>query len=99
MRARAEDERRQEPAGAAPSAGRLRRITRAELAQCDGSRADRPILIAYDGRVYDVSDSFMWQRGRHFWLRAGTDLTACMAESVHDERMLARVPCVGILAD
>jgi predicted heme/steroid binding protein len=99
MRARAEHDHRQEPAGGPPSAGGLRRITRAELAECDGSRADKPVLIAYDGRVYDVSDSFMWQRGRHFWLRAGADLTDRMPESIHDARMLDRVPCVGVLVD
>lgn len=97
--ARAEPAGDRPPAGDEAPAGGLRRITRAELAACDGSRADRPALIAYGGRVYDVSGSFMWKRGRHFWLRAGRDLTDRMPESVHDARMLERVPCVGVLVD
>jgi hypothetical protein len=33
-------------------------------------------FIAYERRVYDVSGSFLWQNGRHEFLRpAGTDLT------------------------
>lgn len=67
------------------------------LAQFDGSVPGRPILIGYRGRVYDVTHSFMWMAGRHFWLRAGRDLTGHIDEGPHGEEMLAKVPMVGIL--
>jgi len=90
-------ERSEEAQGFAPSAG-ARIFTPAMLAACDGSDARRPVLIGYAGRVYDVSASFLWMNGRHFWLRAGRDLTDCLAEAPHGAEMLEAVPCVGVLA-
>lgn len=83
------------PAPEAPA----RRFTRAELAGCDGTIPERAILIAYRRRVYDVTASFMWMTGRHFWLGAGRDLTGRMAEGPHGEEVLARTRCVGLLVD
>ena len=77
----------------------LRRYTRVELARFDGSEPGRPVLIAYDGKVYDVTASFMWMGGRHFWKRAGHDLTGEMEESPHDRSMLERAVLVGVLVD
>ncbi len=77
-----------------------RRYTRAELARCDGTDPALPVLIAYRGRVYDVTWSFPWAKGRHWnGLRAGQDLTGRLKESIHGEEMLDRVACVGILDD
>jgi predicted heme/steroid binding protein len=73
-------------------------FSREEFAEHDGSVPGRPILIAYRGWVYDVSGLFMWMTGRHFWLRAGRDLTGRMRESPHGEDMLRRARCVGRLA-
>jgi predicted heme/steroid binding protein len=67
------------------------------LADFDGRVPGRPILIGYRGRVYDVSASFMWMQGSHFWLRAGEDLSGRMGEGPHGEEMLVNVPCVGEL--
>jgi len=74
-----------------------REFTPATLAGFNGTDPAKPVLIAYRGRVYDVSGRFMWMNGRHFWLRAGRDLTAHMHEAPHGEEMLADVPCVGVL--
>ena len=76
----------------------LRRYSRAELAQHDGSDASFPVLIAYKGMIYDVTASYPWAKGSHWGEhRAGQDLTGCLKESIHGEEMLARVPCVGVL--
>lgn len=80
---------------AADIAGRI--FTPATLAAFDGTNPALPVLIAFRGRVYDVSGRFMWMNGRHFWLRAGRDLTASMHEAPHGEEMLDGVPCVGVL--
>lgn len=73
------------------------RFTPQMLARCDGSDPRLPVLIAHGGRVYDVSDSFLWREGRHFRHAAGRDLTGALARAPHGEDMLARVRCVGIL--
>jgi predicted heme/steroid binding protein len=75
-----------------------RRYTRAALARYNGADPALPVLIAYKGKVYDVTASFPWARGSHWGdLRAGEDLTGKLMESIHGEEMLARVPCVGVL--
>jgi len=79
---------------------RMRRYTRSELARHDGSDPALPVLIAFKGRVYDVSRSFPWARGVHWGVvRAGSDVSGRLKESIHGEEMLARVPCVGVLID
>jgi predicted heme/steroid binding protein len=42
----------------------MRQFTREDLANCHG-RDGAPACIAFEGKVYDVSRSFQWQRGRH----------------------------------
>lgn len=89
-----------DPGCAVAPGGALRTYTGAELAAYDGSEPARPVLIAYQGKVYDVTRSFPWAKGSHWGdVRAGQDLTGQLKESIHGEEMLARVPCVGVLVD
>ncbi len=75
----------------------MRRFTLEDLARYDG-KDGRPAYIAYGGRVYDVSGSFLWQGGRHQVLHdAGTDLTAALDQAPHGEDLLERFPVVGLL--
>jgi len=77
----------------------MRDLTSAELARFDG-QAGAPAYIAYQGKVYDVSRSFLWQQGRHQVLHtAGKDLTGEIEAAPHTAAMLERVPIVGTLAD
>ena len=88
------------PMSANSSATAERRFALAELKRCDSSDPALPVLIAHAGRVYDVSRSYPWARGRHWGdLRAGQDLTGRMDTRIHGPEMLARVPCVGVLED
>jgi predicted heme/steroid binding protein len=82
------------------ASARSRRYSQADLARHDGSDPALPVLVAYKGRVYDVTASYPWAKGLH-WAehRAGQDLTGCLNETVHGEEMLSRVPCVGILGE
>ncbi len=62
----------------------------------DGVRG--PAYVAYAGRVYDVSGSFLWQKGNHQGLhRAGRDLTAELENAPHGADFLQRFPVVGRL--
>jgi len=75
----------------------LRRFTRKELAQYNG-RDGAPAFIAYEGKVYNVSHSFLWQDGRHQVLHtAGVDLTASLDQAPHGTDLLERFPVIGLL--
>ena len=74
-------------------------ITLDELAQYNGL-GGAPAYIAFQGKVYDVSRSFLWQHGRHQVVHtAGKDLTGEIEAAPHTAAMLERVPIVGTLAD
>ncbi len=76
---------------------REREFTLAELAA--GSGADgAPVLIAFRGKVYDVSGSGLWEGGGHMGLhRAGHDLTGEFPDAPHGEEVFERYPQVGVL--
>ncbi len=76
-----------------------RSFTKKELSRFDGKNG-APAFIAYKGKVYDVSQSFLWQQGMHQVLHpAGTDLTGALAEAPHGEDLLSKFPIVGKLVD
>ncbi len=75
----------------------MRRFTKEELARYDG-RDGAPAYIAYRGRVYDATTSFLWQQGRHQALhQAGTDLTDALDQAPHGAELLERLPWIGVL--
>lgn len=77
----------------------MRTFTREELREFDG-REGRPAYVAFRGKVYDVSGSFLWRGGKHQVLhQAGEDLTEAMQEAPHGEELLARFPVVGELQE
>ncbi|MEK6717037.1 MAG: cytochrome b5 domain-containing protein [candidate division NC10 bacterium] len=74
-----------------------RRFTKRELGRYNG-KDGAPAFIAYEGRVYDVSRSFLWQNGRHQAVHAaGGDLTGSLDEAPHHADVLKRFPMVGTL--
>lgn len=75
----------------------MKTFTLEELAHFDGKKG-RPAYIAYRGKVYDVSESFLWMGGRHQALHeAGKDLTDVLDEAPHGVDLLERVLEIGIL--
>jgi predicted heme/steroid binding protein len=72
-------------------------FTEEELSKFNG-KDQSSVLIAYDGKVYDVTTSYHWKGGRHHALhQAGQDLTPIMEESPHQADLLIRFPIVGVL--
>lgn len=65
------------------------------LALFDGTD-DNPAYVAYQGRVYDVSET--WPTGSHQGYPAGIDITEPLPDSVHGIPVLDKLPHVGYLA-
>jgi predicted heme/steroid binding protein len=57
------------------------------------------IWVAFEGVIYDVSESRLWRAGRHYQHWAGQDLTAELADAPHTDRVFARFRAVGRLVD
>jgi len=75
-----------------------RTFTKEELHQYNG-RGGAPAFIACQGKVYDVSSSFLWQGGRHqVFHDAGADLTSSLAQAPHGADLLGKFPVVGMLS-
>lgn len=75
----------------------MKEFTREELALYNGENG-KPTYVAYKGKVYDLSASFLWKDGNHQVLHnAGTDLTLAMEQAPHGVETLERFPVVGIL--
>ena len=77
--------------------GAEKKFTLEELKQYDGKNG-KPAYIAYKGKVYDVTDNYLWLDGNHQGEHeAGKDLTEEMAQAPHGEETLERVKLIGIL--
>jgi predicted heme/steroid binding protein len=75
----------------------LKKFTLAELAKCNG-KDGRPVYVAYKGKVYNVSESWLWEDGDHQGIHeAGKDLTEDMGDAPHDEDNVLNFPVVGVL--
>lgn len=75
----------------------MKRMNKQELSKYNGKNGV-PAYIAYQGKIYDVSESFLWKNGKHQVLhQAGEDLTDALKDAPHGQDMLERVPLVGLL--
>lgn len=72
-------------------------MTLQELSTYDGKEGRRA-YIAYDGNIYDVTDSPLWKEGTHKKLhQAGQDLTEAMSKAPHAQEVFAKFEIVGKL--
>ena len=75
----------------------MKQFTEAELAEYDGKNG-KPMYIAHEGKVYDVSESKLWRTGLHMKRhKSGQDLTADIQAAPHETDVLERFPHVGEL--
>ncbi len=77
----------------------MKEYTKEDLSKYNGKKS-MPAYIAYKGKVYDVSHSFLWRKGTHQVLHeAGKDLTRELEEAPHGPELLERVPIIGIFIE
>jgi predicted heme/steroid binding protein len=77
----------------------VKSFSKEELARHNGKNG-APAYVAYKGKVYDVSGSFLWKNGRHQVLHnAGEDLTDSLEQAPHSGEMLERFPVIGTLRE
>jgi predicted heme/steroid binding protein/uncharacterized membrane protein len=75
----------------------MKEITSEELVTSNG-KDGRPVYIAFEGRVYDVSKSPLWSSGLHMNRHpSGKDLSGEISAAPHGPEVFERYPQVGIL--
>ncbi len=74
-------------------------FTELELRRYNGEKG-RPVYIAHEGLVYDVSKSIRWHTGMHERLHfAGLDLTRSLRKAPHGPEVFKPWPVVGRLEE
>jgi len=74
----------------------LPKISRRKLSLNNGQ--DRELIwVAYQGWVYDVTDSRLWKGGKHYEHWAGQDLTEELSDAPHGMGVFDKFKCVGKL--
>jgi predicted heme/steroid binding protein len=77
---------------------KMKEYTLEELAEYNGK--NEKMYIAYQGQVYDVSDSYLWEGGTHQGLHdSGKDLTEEMDEAPHGPEIFKDIPVIGTLKE
>jgi len=75
----------------------MKEIDLQKLSESNGKEG-RPVLVVYEGKVYDLSTSKLWSTGLHMNRhQAGTDLTSDIQAAPHTPDNLQRFPQVGVL--
>ncbi len=73
----------------------MKRFTDEELAKNDGKEGNSA-YVTYEGKVYDVSGSALWEGGRHMNShQAGRNLTKFLESAPHGTEVFERVEEVG----
>ena len=74
----------------------LPEYSRSQLAIRNGQDRDE-IWVAYQGLIYDVTNSRLWRNGKHYEHWAGQDLTEELKDAPHTEVVFQKWPVVGKL--
>ncbi len=71
------------------------RMEQDELQKFDGAEGNKA-FVAFEGRIYDVTDSRLWKNGKHFKShQAGHDLTAAMKAAPHGPEVFDKFTAVA----
>jgi predicted heme/steroid binding protein len=72
--------------------------SKSQLALRNGQ--DKPeVWIAYNGLIYDVTQSRLWRRGTHYEHWAGQDLTDELKDAPHTEYVFEKFTPIGRLKE
>ena len=75
----------------------MKEIDSRELSEGNGQDG-KPVYIAHQGKVFDVSESKLWKGGLHMKRhRAGKDLSTELQAAPHGTEVLERYPQVAVL--
>ena len=75
----------------------MREITSEELLSFDG-KDGKPVYVAFQGKIYEVTKSHLWATGSHMKRHpSGKDLTGEITAAPHGPEVLERYPQVGVL--
>ncbi|MCI0921080.1 cytochrome b5 domain-containing protein [Sphingobacterium rhinopitheci] len=70
--------------------------TKSQLALRNGQ--DKPaIWVAFNGYIYDVTESRLWNKGKHYEHWAGQDLTEELKDAPHNESVFKKFNIIGVL--
>jgi predicted heme/steroid binding protein len=72
----------------------LKEFSRSQLALRNGQDREE-IWVAYQGVIYDVSESRLWRDGKHYEHWAGQDLTDELPDAPHTEKVFKKFKAVG----
>lgn len=53
------------------------------------------IWVAYEGIIYDVTESRLWKSGKHYEHWAGQDLTEELKDAPHTQAVFKRFKAIG----
>lgn len=71
--------------------------TKSQLALRNGQDREE-IWVAYQGKIYDVTDSRLWKNGKHYEHWAGQDLTQELdKDAPHTEKVFGKFEVIGEL--
>ncbi len=76
----------------------MRQFTAEQLAEFDGT-SGKPTYVAYNGKVYDVSEGPNWDAGAHYEHMGGEDHTEAMQDAPHGDEVFEDFTVVGELID
>ena len=75
-----------------------KKVTRQEL-EANNGKDGKPAWIAYQGKVYDVSESSFWSDGEHMGMHnAGKDLTEDLDMAPHQDENFNKLKLIGELS-
>lgn len=74
----------------------MKKYTIQQLALRNGQDKEE-IWVAFQGKIYEVTDSRLWRNGKHYEHWAGQDLTAELNDAPHTSSVFEKFKIIGEL--